>query len=88
MKRTSLVLPASLHQRLVLAAQQEKKKISSIVRDMLDAALAEREQAQLATMYQALNTLEGVGEPGVTDASTAIDETLYGDRSGTERTYE
>jgi hypothetical protein len=31
-------------------------------------------------MYKVLRKLEGVGEPGVTDTSTTIDETLYGEK--------
>jgi len=33
----------------------------------------------LKRMYDDLAELEGVGDPGITDASTTIDETLYGE---------
>jgi hypothetical protein len=31
-------------------------------------------------MYEVLNQLEGIGPKGVTDASTTIDEVLYGEK--------
>jgi hypothetical protein len=80
MIRTSLLLPNTLHKRLLTVAKQEDTTLSSLARDLLDKALAKREQTQLKHMYEVLNQLEGIGPKGVTDASTTIDEVLYGEK--------
>jgi hypothetical protein len=40
MVRTSLVLPNTLHQRLLISAKQENKPISRLIREVLEKALA------------------------------------------------
>jgi hypothetical protein len=79
MVRTSLVLPDTLHQRLLIFARQENIPISRFILDILDKALAAQEQARIKKMYQALDKLDGLGLAGVTDASATINQTLYGD---------
>ena len=80
MARTTLVLPDALHQRLTLTAKSEGTSLTKLVGDLLSKALAKREKSQLEQIYEGLNELEGVGEPGVTDASTTIDKLLYGEK--------
>jgi hypothetical protein len=79
MIRTSLTLPVPLHQRLQIVSRQEKKNFSLLVRDLLDFALAKRDDDHLHQMYRGLKNVQGVGKQGITDASTTIDATLYGE---------
>ena len=87
MIRTSLFLPDTLHQRLLIAANWTDKSLSELVRDLLDKSLINQEQTRIAKMYQALKEVEGIGKDNITDASTTINETLYGDQ-GTWRPRE
>ena len=80
MIRTSLVLPAPLHQRLVWASKREGKPVAQVVREILTKVLTVKETAHIKKMYKALDKLDGIGEPGITDASISINETLYGKR--------
>jgi hypothetical protein len=85
MIRTSIILPTPLYHRLTLAAQQERKSLSALIRDLLAKALAGQEKVQLKRTYAALEKLNGVGPKGITDASTTINETLYGEHGAMER---
>jgi predicted DNA-binding protein len=78
MLRTSLYLPTPLHQRLIVASKQEGKPMSRLVGELLDKALASRESAKLQRMYSGLLKKGGFGPANITDASTTIDEVLYG----------
>jgi predicted DNA-binding protein len=80
MIRTSIVLPAPLYQRLSLLAKQDGKKLSELVRDLLDRSIAEQEQRQTARMYQVLKEMDGIVKSNITDASSTIDEVLYGEQ--------
>ncbi|MCI0560770.1 MAG: hypothetical protein MN733_19990 [Nitrososphaera sp.] len=80
MIRTSFYLPDTLHQRLYWASKQVKKSISRLVQELLDESLAVQEKAQRQHMYAELRKLEGIGPKGITDASTTIDEVLYGEQ--------
>ncbi|PIR59227.1 MAG: hypothetical protein COU69_01420 [Candidatus Pacebacteria bacterium CG10_big_fil_rev_8_21_14_0_10_56_10] len=53
--------------------------VSELARDLLDRALAKRERAKIKHTYQVLKELDGIGGEDVTDASTTIDEVLYGE---------
>ena len=76
--KTTLYLPASIHARLKQVSKNQKKSISKIVTDILDKALAKQETANLERIYDAFEQLEGIGGEGTKNASTAIDEVLYG----------
>lgn len=78
MMRTSLVIPEALHQRLVTYAKEENKPIKKLVQELLVKALATKEQARIKRMYQDLSELENLGPKRVKDASTTINQTLYG----------
>jgi hypothetical protein len=77
--KTSLVIPAPLHQRLIQAARQEGMNLSEYMRGLLDQALASREKAQIRHMYDVLRKMNGIAKDPITDASTTIDEVLYGE---------
>jgi plasmid stability protein len=80
MGRTTLVLPEPLHQKLRLTAQSEGTSLTKLVRELLAQSLARRENGQLQALYQGLKELEGAGKRGISDASTTIDEMLYGQK--------
>ena len=81
MIRTSLSLSNTLYQRLILAAKHHQATFADYTRHLLDEALIVAEQDRIETMYQDLAELDGIGPKGLTDLSTTIDATLYGDPS-------
>lgn len=54
--------------------------MSRIVEDGIKTVIEKDQQAQLNQMYKTLRELDKAGGTGVTDASTTINETLYGKR--------
>jgi hypothetical protein len=79
MMRTTITLPNTLHQRLSLAAKAMNTNFSKALRELADEALQAWESKQLEQTYQCLRDLKGIGGEGITDASTTIDEVLYGE---------
>jgi phage terminase large subunit-like protein len=79
MVRASFYLPDTLHQRLYLASKQMKKSVSQLAQELLDKALVIQEEAHTRRMYQELRKLHGIGPKGITDASTTLNEVLYGE---------
>jgi hypothetical protein len=79
MLRTTVNLPFALHQRLIIASKQEKLSLSQIIGDLLDKALAAQDKIRLQRMYGELRKLDGASKIKVTDASTTINEVLYGE---------
>jgi hypothetical protein len=77
--RTTFILPTQLHQRLFLAAKEENKTVSDLVREVLAQFLTFQEQHRIKRMYEALEKVRGIGPREISDASTTIDETLYGE---------
>ncbi len=88
MLRTSLYLPTTLHQRLLLTSKQERKSLSHFVGELLDRALTAKEDVQVQRMYKGLKSLRGIGPQGITDASVTINETLYGERGAWRDNHE
>lgn len=80
MIKTTFLLPESLHQRLLITSQSEKKSISTVLRELLDDALTKREVRQNKRVYQVLKELDGIGGNEITDASSTIDDLLYGEQ--------
>lgn len=78
MLRTTLLLPEKLHQRITLRAKAENKKVAEVLRALLEKALETKEQAHLRHTYKALKKVQGICKENVTDASTTINQTLYG----------
>ncbi len=78
MLRTTLYLSENTHLRLKRAAKKRNTPISKLTEAILDKALARDEAADLEQIYQAFENLEGIGGNDITDASTTINEVLYG----------
>ncbi|MAT96397.1 MAG: hypothetical protein CL608_04570 [Anaerolineaceae bacterium] len=54
--------------------------MAQLIRELLDKALARRESKRVKHMYTVLKELDGMGGPGDKNASTTIDEVLYGEK--------
>lgn len=80
MLRTSLFLPPALHQQLLLMSKQEGKSLSDVVREATEQFIDLKQKQHRERMYAALDAMQSVGSLTVTDASTTIDETLYGEQ--------
>jgi hypothetical protein len=80
MFRTSIVLPPVLHQQLSMLAHQEGKKLSEFLREQLRRIADQEQNSQLDDMYKAIGKMKGLIKDKVTDASTTIDEVLYGEQ--------
>ena len=78
--RTTIYLPHSLHQRLRMVSKRKKKSVSDLVRDAVDKALAEEEEAQLDRIYAAMEKMKGIVKDPVTNASATIDDVLYSEK--------
>ena len=80
MIRTSVILPPALHQELVITSHQEGKSVTDLVRQAVEQFMISRQKKHLGKMYQTLTLLEATGSPDITDASTTINDILYGER--------
>jgi hypothetical protein len=81
MIRRTLLLPEQLDQRLLIASRLAGKSLSDFVREALDSILANQERERVKRMYAAFDKMiVGAGDPNITDASTTIDEVLYGEK--------
>jgi predicted transcriptional regulator len=65
---------------VIIAARQEGVTVSRLMRELLDKSLAKQEKKRTKHMYTVLKRNRGAGEKNVTDASTTIDEILYGEK--------
>ena len=54
MDRTQIMLDPELHKKLKRMAQQEKRSLSDLIREMLSKQLAERQRMALGTAARAL----------------------------------
>lgn len=79
MIRTSIVIPPVLHHQLSMLARQEGKKLSEFLREKLGGIADQEQKSQLDQMYEAIDKMVGAGDSNITDASTTIDEVLYGE---------
>ena len=78
--RTTIYLPQSLHHRLRIVSKRKKKSISDLVRGAVDKALIEEEDAQRDRIYTAMEEMKGICKDPITDASSTINEVLYGEK--------
>lgn len=78
MLRTTLYLSETTHLRLKQASKKQNTSISKLTEAILDKTLARNEAADLERIYRAFESLEGIGGTNITDASTTINEVLYG----------
>lgn len=77
--KTTISLSNPLHQRLVLAAKAEKKSFTAFTQELLDKALAIREQDHLDRMYGTLGKLRGIDKADSSDISSSVNDILYGE---------
>lgn len=80
MIRTSLLLPAVMHQKLIIASRRRGKSLSHVVENYVNKGLAAEEKTQIEKMYAALDALKGVAKGLPADTSSTIDEILYGEQ--------
>lgn len=80
MLRTTINLPVALHHQLHFLARGRRTTLSQVVRDLLETALATQDVAQLDRAYEALRAIKGTVKGGRRDASTRINEMLYGEQ--------
>jgi predicted DNA-binding protein len=79
MIRTSLYLPEDLHQRLLVLSQRKGQSFSRLARVLFNQALDRPEYHDVLKTYEALDRLDGIGDSDIVDASTTVDEVLYGE---------
>ena len=77
--RTTLMMPPALLERLKLFSRHQGKSMSEVVEEGVRHVLDEHEDDRLERTYQGLLALKGMIKEPITDASTTIDETLYGE---------
>ncbi len=82
MIRTSIALPEPLYHHLTITAKAEKTSVAALVRELLSKTLIAREEKQLDRVYRGLEQLQGIGSQDITDASTTINDLLYGHQGG------
>ena len=88
MLRTTFYLSDDLHHRLRSISKQKKKPMSRYASELLERGLKQDEYPDLDRLYKAFEKMKGIAKEGVTDASTTIDEVLYGEEGawrGSER---
>lgn len=66
------------HLKLKSLSKIEQKPMAQIVEEKLTAVLAAEQETSLQRMYAGLFALEGMCTEPIRDASTTIDEVLYG----------
>ena len=79
MIRSSLTLSPAMHQRLLLGARQKKLTMTDYIRKLIAQSLAVEEDDRTTLMYQDLADIKKLGFKAGPNASTTIDETLYGE---------
>jgi predicted CopG family antitoxin len=75
--RFTITIRPSLLERLRLFAREHERSISDVIEEGISRVISEHERKRLDRMYQTLSQLKGKGRPGITDASTTINEVLY-----------
>ena len=76
---TTILFRPGVFKRLKLLSQEQNKPISEIVNTAVRGALEIGDQPRLERMYKGLFTLVGTGKKGVSDASSTIDDVLFGE---------
>ncbi|MBX3083946.1 MAG: hypothetical protein KF716_20085 [Anaerolineae bacterium] len=62
-----------------MTAEREQKTLSDLMRELLTTAMNAQRQHHYKQVYAALHKYHGKGDPTLTDVSTTINETLYGE---------
>ena len=68
-----------LSQNVLSSLKQVDKSLSGLVNKLLDRIFVKREEIKVQQMYTVLEELKGLGGEGIEDASSTIDEVLYGE---------
>jgi hypothetical protein len=84
MVRTSLLLPASLYQRLFSVSKERGQSLSATLRYLLEPILHSEEEVKRRQVYEAFHKVQGISNASITDASTTIDQVLYGQQEAHE----
>lgn len=78
--RTTIIMRPSLLARLKLFAHRHNRTMSQVVEEGVSQVIDRAEQNNLDTLYKGLLSLSGIiDDPTLTDASSTIDEVLYGE---------
>lgn len=78
--RTTILLPPALLQRLRDFAARRGETMSKIVEAGVKQMIEKDQAIQVRQLYKTLKELDGAGGAGIADASTTIDEVLYGEQ--------
>ena len=62
-----------------MAADYESRTLTDVINDLLDTALESQEQVRCSRTYQALKKVQGICKADLPDASSTIDNVLYGE---------
>jgi predicted transcriptional regulator len=77
--RTTFTIRPSLLERLKIFTRETNRPMSTVVEEGISTVLKRYEEKRLTKMYQGLSELVGVSNVPITDASSNIDEILYGE---------
>ena len=80
MARTSIYFPDNLHAKLQMVSKRKKRSVSQLVTEAMNKALATEEDTNLEKLYSAMEQVKGICKDPITDASTTINEVLYGEK--------
>jgi hypothetical protein len=78
MLRTTINLPVALHHQLQFLARGRQTTVSEVVRKFIEQGLEAQKSNLLDDSFEALKAIQGIATGGRADASTQIDEILYG----------
>ncbi len=79
MIRISLYPPKDLYQHLLVAARRQGKSTSHLVRILIAKTLLAEGDQRLEKVFHTWSKVKGIGKDPTFDASTTIDEVLYGE---------
>lgn len=78
--RTTILMQPGLFKRLKIYSAQRGRPVSEIIEKAVRQVIEQDEHERLNRMYDGLFELAGRGKSNITDASSSIDETLYGEQ--------
>jgi lauroyl/myristoyl acyltransferase len=76
--KTTINFTPTFYYKLKQVATQQKKPMNLCIEEMMNPVLDKLQKEQLKRMYKAFFEMAGMIKDGPTDASTTIDEYLYG----------
>lgn len=85
MIRTTLLLPAPLHQQLTAVSRQQGRSLSDLARDLLHRGLFDKQSEQRQRTYALLRQMRGGGTARPELAQLTNDELVYGDNAAADR---